>query len=65
MGETIVVLASMLGFSVEQLGSVRLKGVTHKFYNYSESKIDILGKYFKSEITLYNLAAQRFEKRKC
>ena len=64
MSESIVVMADMLGFPVEELGTVKLKAVTSKFHKYSQTELELLEKYYQSEIKFYNLAVQMFLERK-
>ena len=64
MSESIVIMAHILGFPVEELGTVKLRAVTSKFHNYTTDEFEILGKYYRSHMKLYQLAIQKLEERK-
>ena len=64
MSESIVLMADLLGFPVEELGTVKLKAVTNKFHNYTQFELEILDKYYQSDFFFYKMALQRYEQRK-
>ena len=64
MSESIVLLAEMLAYSVEQIGTVKLKSCEQKFYNYTEEELSVITKAHKAETLFYNLVNQEFERRK-
>ena len=64
ISESIIIMLDMLGFPVEEMGTVKLKAVTTKFHKYTETELEILNKHHQSRIEFYNLALQTLEARK-
>ena len=64
MSESIVLTANVLGYPVEELGTVKLKSCEQQAYNYSTEELQILVKVFKGGMMFYNLAVKEFTRRK-
>ena len=64
MPESIVIMANVLGFPVEELGTVKLKAVSTKFHNYTQFEEEILDKFYQGNKKFHNLAAEKLEELK-
>ena len=63
MSKSLVIMANMLGFPVEELGTVKLKAITTLRHMYTEEEEKILGMYFQGATKFYDLAVEKLEER--